>query len=127
MQREGREQGIIGGMREIPREELPEAFHQMISASTVRGLAIGLRIVLRGEQEEAEVGQETETTIDKLIVETIIEVEEIIVEIEGTTVEKEETRGQGKMREEERNLLQCLAHHRSLPPLLLTLLPSLVT
>jgi hypothetical protein len=85
MQREGREQGIIGGMREIPREELPEAFHQMISASTVRGLAIGLRIVLRGEQEEAEVGQETEV-IGTEASEEIEEIEEIevIEAIEGT-------------------------------------------
>ena len=85
MQREGREQGIIGGMREIPREELPEAFHQMISASTVRGLAIGLRIVLRGEQEEAEVGQETEVigTEASEVIEEIEEIEEIEA-IEGT-------------------------------------------
>ena len=88
MQREGREQGIIGGMREIPREELPEAFHQMISASTGRGLAIGLRIVLRGEQEEAEVGQETEVigTEASEVIEEIEEIEEIevIEAIEGT-------------------------------------------
>jgi hypothetical protein len=85
MQREGREQGIIGGMREIPREELPEAFHQMISASTVRGLAIGLRIVLRGEQEEAEVGQETEVigTEASEVIEEIEEIE-VIEAIEGT-------------------------------------------
>ena len=85
MQREGREQGIIEGMREIPREELPEAFHQMISASTVRGLAIGLRIVLRGEQEEEEVGQETEVigTEASEVIEEIEEIEEIEV-IEGT-------------------------------------------
>ena len=87
MQREGREQGIIGGMREIPREELPEAFHQMISASTVRGLAIGLRIVLRGEQEEAEVGQETEVigTEASEVIEEIEEIEviEAIEETEG--------------------------------------------
>ena len=87
MQREGREQGIIEGMREIPREELPEAFHQMISASTVRGLAIGLRIVLRGEQEEAEVGQETEVigTEASEVIEEIEEIEEIeaIEETEG--------------------------------------------
>ena len=87
MQREGREQGIIEGMREIPREELPEAFHQMISASTVRGLAIGLRIVLRGEQEEAEVGQETEVIG--------IEASEVIEEIEEIEVIEaiEETEG----------------------------------
>ena len=87
MQREGREQGIIEGMREIPREELPEAFHQMISASTVRGLAIGLRIVLRGEQEEAEVGQETEVigTEASEVIEEIEEIEviEAIDETEG--------------------------------------------
>ena len=87
MQREGREQGIIEGMREIPREELPEAFHQMISASTVRGLAIGLRIVLRGEQEEAEVGQETEVigTEASEVIEEIEEIEviEAIEETEG--------------------------------------------
>ena len=85
MQREGREQGIIEGMREIPREELPEAFHQMISASTVRGLAIGLRIVLRGEQEEAEVGQETEVigTEASEVIEEIEEIE-VIEAIEGT-------------------------------------------
>ena len=82
MQREGREQGIIGGMREIPREELPEAFHQMISASTVRGLAIGLRIVLRGEQEEAEVGQETEVIGTEAS--EVIEEIEVIEAIEGT-------------------------------------------
>ena len=87
MQREGREQGIIEGMRESPREELPEAFHQMISASTVRGLAIGLRIVLRGEQEEAEVGQETEVigTEASEVIEEIEEIEviEAIEETEG--------------------------------------------
>ena len=87
MQREGREQGIIERMRQIPREELPEAFHQMISASTVRGLAIGLRIVLRGEQEEAEVGQETEVigTEASEVIEEIEEIEviEAIEETEG--------------------------------------------
>ena len=87
MQREGREQGIIEGMRANPREELPEAFHQMISASTVRGLAIGLRIVLRGEQEEAEVGQETEVigTEASEVIEEIEEIEviEAIEETEG--------------------------------------------
>ena len=87
MQREGREQGIIEGPRHPPREELPEAFHQMISASTVRGLAIGLRIVLRGEQEEAEVGQETEVigTEASEVIEEIEEIEviEAIEETEG--------------------------------------------
>ena len=59
----------------------------MISASTVRGLAIGLRIVLRGEQEEAEVGQETEVigTEASEVIEEIEEIEviEAIEETEG--------------------------------------------
>ena len=89
MQREEKEQEITEGKIEIflAKEGLQGGFHQMISASIVRELAIGLRIVLRGEQEEAEVGQETEVigTEASEVIEEIEEIEviEAIEETEG--------------------------------------------
>jgi ACT domain-containing protein len=88
MQREEKEQEITEGMIEIflAKEGLQEGFHQMISASTVRELAIGQKIVLKEDAEMVEVVQEKEVTG------TEIEVSEVIEAIEETEM-IEETEG----------------------------------
>lgn len=96
MQKEEKEQGITEGMIEIflAKEGLQEDFHQMISASIVKELAIGQRIVLKEDAEMVEVVQEKGET------ETEIEVSEVIEVIEGTET-IEETEGIDGIQEKE--------------------------
>ena len=96
MQKEEKEQEITEGMIEIflAKEGLQGDFHQMISASIVRELAIGQRIVLKGDAEMVEVVQE------KGVTETEIEVSEVIEVIEGTET-IEETEGIDGIQEKE--------------------------
>jgi hypothetical protein len=88
MQKEEKEQEITEGMIEISlaKEGLQGDFHQMISASTVRELAIGQKIVLKEDAEMVEVVQEKEVTG------TETEVSEVIEAIEETEM-IEETEG----------------------------------
>jgi len=88
MQKEEKEQEITEGMIEISlaKEGLRGDFHQMISASTVRELAIGQKIVLKEDAEMVEVVQEKEVTG------TETEVSEVIEAIEETEM-IEETEG----------------------------------
>lgn len=85
MQKEEKEQETTEGMIEIflAKEGLQGDFHQMISASIVKELAIGQRIVLKGDAEIIEVVQ------DKGVTETEIDVSEVIEVIE--VIERTET------------------------------------
>lgn len=96
MQKEEKEQEITEGMIEIflAKEGLQGDFHQMISASIVKELAIGQRIVLKEDAEMVEVVQE------KGVTETEIEVSEVIEVIEGTET-IEETEGIDGIQEKE--------------------------
>ena len=105
MQREEKEQEITEGKIEIflTKEGLKEGFHQMISASIVRELAIGLRIVLRGEAEEVEVVQEKEVIGIGTEVSEVIELIELIevIEVIEATEPIEETEGIEEIQEKE--------------------------
>jgi len=94
MQKEEKEQEITEGMIEIflAKEGLQGDFHQMISASIVKELVIGQRIVLKGDAEMVEVVQEKGVTE--------IEVSEVIEVIEGTET-IEETEGIDGIQEKE--------------------------
>ena len=98
MQKEEKEQELTEEMKEIlvVKEELQEVFHQMISASIVKELVIGLRIVLKKEVEEVEVVQETEET--EIEIEVLEEIEIEVIELTEVTevtemIEKEVTEG----------------------------------
>lgn len=94
MLKEEKEQEITEGMIEIflAKEGLQEDFHQMISASIVRELAIGQRIVLKGDAEMVEVVQEKGVTETEIEVSEVIEVIEVIEKTE-TIEETEEIDG----------------------------------